>query len=285
MTKLKQILTIAFLFLILCSFSTTISAATYKYDDLGRLIEVTYNSGKKITYTYDAAGNILTVNNSISLKLNPIGNKTVNEGEQLQFTLSAASPQGSTLTYSASNLPEGAAFNAESRTFTWTPSNEQQGIYTDIKFEVTDGKLTDSQSISITVNDVKIVNTEPGENIEVINQNTGITLVFDEVKTSGNTTVTVHDSLPYENNSDIKFIPVYYDINTTAEFEGLVRIKLKYDAAGFENQEEKLRLYQFNDGTATDITSPVNPGPGGNPDTTTHTIEGVVEHFCFFGIG
>ncbi|NLD48118.1 MAG: hypothetical protein GX660_13150 [Clostridiaceae bacterium] len=65
----------------------------------------------------------------------------------------------------------------------------------------------------------------------------------------------------------------------------MVRIKLKYDAAGFENQEENLRLYQFNEGTATDITNPVNPGPGGNPDTTAHTIEGVVEHFCYFAIG
>ncbi|NLD48119.1 MAG: hypothetical protein GX660_13155, partial [Clostridiaceae bacterium] len=200
-------------------FSTTTSAATYKYDDLGRLIEVTYNSGKKITYTYDAAGNILTIHNSISLKLNPIGNKTINEGELLQFTVSAASQEGSKLAFSAANLPEGAVFDADSRTFTWTPSYEQQGIYTDIKFEVTDGKLTDSQSISITVTDVKADNTEPGDNIKVVDSDAGITLVFDEVKTSGNTTVTVHNRLPFEDNSGITFIPVYYDINTSAEFE------------------------------------------------------------------
>jgi YD repeat-containing protein len=30
---------------------------TYKYDALGRVIEVIYPDGSKITYTYDAAGN------------------------------------------------------------------------------------------------------------------------------------------------------------------------------------------------------------------------------------
>lgn len=245
--------------LVLSAFSTVTSAVTYKYDDLGRLIEVKYNSGIKITYTYDTAGNILTVSNSASLILNPIGNKTVNEGELLQFTVSAQSQDGSKLTFSATNLPEGAVFDAESRTFTWTLSYEQQGIYNDITFKVTDGELTDSQSISITVTDVNTDNTKPGYKVKVVDPDTGITLVFDEVKTFGNTTVEVHNSLPFEDNSGITFIPVYYDINAIAEFEGTVRIKIKYDASGFENQDEKLRLYQFNDGIPTDITSPVNP--------------------------
>jgi len=30
---------------------------TYKYDSQGRLIEVNYPDGAKVTYTYDAAGN------------------------------------------------------------------------------------------------------------------------------------------------------------------------------------------------------------------------------------
>lgn len=46
-----------------------------------------------------------------------------------------------------------------------------------------------------------------------------------------------------------------------------------------------MRLYQLKDGKTTDITEPVNPGIGGNPDTKMKTIEGAVEHFCFFGIG
>ncbi|QLH40885.1 MAG: RHS repeat protein [Defluviicoccus sp.] len=32
-------------------------SATYTYDGRGRLVSVTYDGGKTITYTYDAAGN------------------------------------------------------------------------------------------------------------------------------------------------------------------------------------------------------------------------------------
>lgn len=35
---------------------------TYKYDTLGRVIEVTYPDGKKTQYTYDSAGNRIVVN-------------------------------------------------------------------------------------------------------------------------------------------------------------------------------------------------------------------------------
>jgi hypothetical protein len=89
--------------------------------------------------------------------LNPIGNRTVNEGEPLQFTISATDPDGGTLTYSASNLPSGASFNAGSRTFSWTPGTGQAGTYSNVRFEVTDGSLTDSENITITV-------TTPGAN-------------------------------------------------------------------------------------------------------------------------
>jgi YD repeat-containing protein len=33
------------------------AGTTYTYDDLGRLSTVTYDNGRKITYTYDPAGN------------------------------------------------------------------------------------------------------------------------------------------------------------------------------------------------------------------------------------
>ena len=36
-------------------------SATYTYDNLGRVTKVTYSNGKSITYSYDAAGNRVTV--------------------------------------------------------------------------------------------------------------------------------------------------------------------------------------------------------------------------------
>jgi beta propeller repeat protein len=89
--------------------------------------------------------------------LNPIGNKTVNEGELLEFTISATDTDGDNLTYSAINLPQGATFNTQTATFTWTPSFSQAGNFENIEFTVTDDGNPieqDSELITITVEDV-----------------------------------------------------------------------------------------------------------------------------------
>ncbi len=85
--------------------------------------------------------------------LGPIGNKEVNEGEILEFTIKATDPDGDFLSYSASHLPRGASFDPATHTFSWRPDYTQAGTYPEIHFAVSDGKLTDSETITITVND------------------------------------------------------------------------------------------------------------------------------------
>lgn len=80
-----------------------------------------------------------------------IGDKTVNEGESLSFTIAASDPDGDLLTYSASNMPAGASFNAATQVFAWTPDSSQVGTYANVRFTVTDGALTASENITITV--------------------------------------------------------------------------------------------------------------------------------------
>lgn len=85
-------------------------------------------------------------------ELDSIGDKSVNGGQTLTFTITATDPDGDSLTYSASNLPSGASFNPSSKTFSWNPSYFQAGSY-QVHFEVNDnGGLTDSETITITVN-------------------------------------------------------------------------------------------------------------------------------------
>jgi hypothetical protein len=91
--------------------------------------------------------------------LTSIGNQSVNENTLLQFTISATDidlvpllPQS--LTYSASNLPSSAIFDPITRTFSWMPSYTEAGTYTAVHFEVSDGIVTDSEDITITVNNV-----------------------------------------------------------------------------------------------------------------------------------
>ena len=83
----------------------------------------------------------------------PVGNKTVDESDLLEFIVNATDPDGDDLVYSTSNLPEGATFNNTTRTFSWTPSFDQAGTYPGVYFEVSDGQLTSWTSITITVSD------------------------------------------------------------------------------------------------------------------------------------
>ena len=87
--------------------------------------------------------------------LNPIGNKTVNQGSLVSFTTTATDPDGDApLTYYAYSLPYGATFYADTRTFTWTP--ESTGTY-EVMFTVLDGRGgSDSETVTITVNALAI---------------------------------------------------------------------------------------------------------------------------------
>jgi hypothetical protein len=86
--------------------------------------------------------------------LDPVGNRTVEEGVALVIVLGAGDPDtGATLTFSASNLPDGATWDAGTATFTWTPGYNQAGTWPGVRFEVSDGELTDSEEITITVTD------------------------------------------------------------------------------------------------------------------------------------
>jgi hypothetical protein len=88
--------------------------------------------------------------------LAPIGDKTVTEGQLLTFTATATDADaGQTLTFSLINLiPAGAAIDANTGVFTWTPSSSQgPGAY-DITIQATDLCTTpcsDSEIIHVTV--------------------------------------------------------------------------------------------------------------------------------------
>ncbi|MCC6793873.1 MAG: PQQ-dependent sugar dehydrogenase [Candidatus Hydrogenedentes bacterium] len=135
------------------------------------------------TPTYAQAGNYTNLNfkaadsadanwfhtRSISITVNEgnqppvmatVGNKSVDENAQLQFTVTATDPEDTALTMTASNKPIGSSFvdNGDgSGTFTWTPTYVQAGTYTNVSFTATDAgspAKQDSRSINITVNNV-----------------------------------------------------------------------------------------------------------------------------------
>ncbi|MFH1504404.1 MAG: S8 family serine peptidase [Candidatus Omnitrophota bacterium] len=100
-------------------------------------------------------------------QLTPIGSKAGDEGQLLEFTVTASDPDPEdALTLSASSLPLGADFNPDTGLFSWTPDYSQADIYTEVRFEVTDADLTDTEDITITVNNVDITPPQTIDNYD-----------------------------------------------------------------------------------------------------------------------
>jgi hypothetical protein len=99
-----------------------------------------------ITYTYG---------NWAAPQLQPIPDYSIYSGQKLEFTVTGTDEDGYTpLGYSVDNLPDGASFVGQ--TFTWTPTQSQQGTWP-LVFRVTDGLLTDTQTVTITVQATPII--------------------------------------------------------------------------------------------------------------------------------
>jgi hypothetical protein len=106
------------------------------------------SDGKLSDYEYIY---ITVTNTNRAPVLAPIGNKTAAAGQTLSFTISASDQDGNALTYSASPFLPGASLNSSTGSFSWTPTSSQITTY-GVTFQVSDGKLSDYEYISIKVN-------------------------------------------------------------------------------------------------------------------------------------
>jgi len=136
--------------------------------DLTYALDFNYNGEDSFTFKVNDGefdSNIATVSITVNPVndppvLEPIGNKSVTEGNLLEFDISAIDPDGDNLTYlAAPPLPAGASLNSATGQFTWTPDYHQAGTY-DVGFSASDGSLSDSGAISIEVSDV-VLNQPP----------------------------------------------------------------------------------------------------------------------------
>lgn len=120
----------------------------------GNEITIYIESGKLGTVTAHFA---LIPSHNEPPVLDPVGDQTVNEGALLEFTVTASDPDHDILAFTADGLPHGAALSPvqapQSAAFSWTPDYTQAGAY-DVTFEVNDGQATDTETVTITVNNV-----------------------------------------------------------------------------------------------------------------------------------
>jgi len=118
-------------------------------------------------FEYNATNLTITVQNVTTSNHPPviqsIANKTVDEEETLVFSIEANDADGDTLTFSGVNLPDGAAVNATTGKFVWTPAIGQAGIYENVRMRVYDGIAYDGTILTITVKNVTSFNVTPSE--------------------------------------------------------------------------------------------------------------------------
>jgi len=78
----------------------------------------------------------------------PLADKSATVGQSMSFVVRGSDPDGDALTWSATGLPGGAAFNAATQTFLWTPT--AAGTF-NVTFTANDGKAAASTTVKIIV--------------------------------------------------------------------------------------------------------------------------------------
>ncbi|MBA7593028.1 hypothetical protein ES708_35237 [subsurface metagenome] len=78
---------------------------------------------------------------------------TATEDQLYLYQVEASDPNEDTLTYSSIIKPEGMNINSENGLIIWTPTNDQVGINR-VEVEISDGKLSVTQSFEIEVSNV-----------------------------------------------------------------------------------------------------------------------------------
>lgn len=147
--------------------STSALPATAQFSTSNRTFSWTpgMNQSGSYTVTFSVSDGHTSVSETISITvvnvnqspvLQPIGTKSVNEGQELAFTILAIDADADPVTYGASNLPVGATFNPTTRQFSWVPdySGSNNIRIFSVTFRANDGLAEDTEQVTINVNPV-----------------------------------------------------------------------------------------------------------------------------------
>jgi len=117
-------------------------------DSKGNAVNLAIPAGQSLQ------NNAVIVINTAPPSINAIAPPTVADGTTLSFAVTARSGSGAPLTFSlATGAPTGAAINAETGLFTWSPSetaNDAPGTYT-VVVVATDTKTAQASSATVTI--------------------------------------------------------------------------------------------------------------------------------------
>ena len=116
----------------------------------------------------------------------------------------------------------------------------------------------DGWLVKLPFDPVKVLDTPKGENISLVEEEYGVTATFDTVVTEGKTFLAKKPVGPSLELSEVR-VSSYYDIKTTAEFEGKVKISIPYDPSSISDPEGlKIKKFEFSTKQWKDVTLSIN---------------------------
>jgi hypothetical protein len=124
--------------------------------------------------------------------------------------------------------------------------------------------------------------TEEGSSVEVTPEDGGtgtspVTMTFENVTQSGGTTLTISETGPIPPAGfALGDPPIFYDIKTTAVYEGSITVCIDYSNVSYSGPPELLQLWHYEDGLWVDCTTYV--------DTLNEIICGEVTSLSAFAI-
>jgi len=155
---------------------------------------VTFNTNDGLTDSNTATISITVEETNVAPVLDPIGDKTSDELTELTFTATATDSNiGQILSFSlddgsGGSVPAGASISPTTGVFTWTPTESQgPGSYTFDVVVSDDGfpPLSDSETITVTVNEVNVAPTADDQNITT-QEDTAVSITLTASDVDGN---------------------------------------------------------------------------------------------------
>jgi len=107
-------------------------------------------------------------------------------------------------------------------------------------------------------------NTDTGQDVVVVLDDGlgdgAVTVQFDEVVVAGYSSVSSStQGPPAPTGFRLGQPPVYYEITTTANYEGEIRVCVSYEASAFRGSPSRLKLLHYEDGKWVDCTTSTDP--------------------------
>lgn len=199
-----------------------------------------------------------------------VGSQSTSIDTPVSVTLRGTDLDSDAMTYAAANLPTGASFDVNTKVFSWTPTAGQVGLH-DVTFSVTDGSLTDTETVTFSVSGAHA----PVANAQSVSMN---------VNVATDITLTGYDSQGHNLSYSIATQPAHGELSGSAP-------NLTYTPTTDYTGADTF-TFTVNDGSADSTPATVSitistPAPGNNAPTansqSVSTTEGVAKAITLTG--